>query len=290
MTIAFEQVEEWQQLPFKFYQHDATNDINVAPHWHTGIELNFLVAGGALDFVTDGQITRYVPGDCWAVNRRVVHSVKGDNALKWDEFGFIIDDTFLVDKLPTSQYWHLKLRGQAGLKNDSRAYQQLFDQAQQIRHLLTDNIDDYRRMEILGHFYQLLVLLGQHFSISSDPRDVPRNAQLVTAVMRYIHKHFAENMLSQDLADYAHVSQTTLNQQFQASLGMSVQDYLRQIRLMNAKKLLMETPYSIAYIASQCGFGSIKTFQRHFSQWTHKTPTQFRRSSTQPSQNDAGCF
>ncbi len=224
------------------------------------------------------------------MNRRVVHSVKGDNALKWDEFGFIIDDTFLVDKLPTSQYWHLKLRGQAGLKNDSRAYQQLFDQAQQIRHLLTDNIDDYRRMEILGHFYQLLVLLGQHFSISSDPRDVPRNAQLVTAVMRYIHKHFAENMLSQDLADYAHVSQTTLNQQFQASLGMSVQDYLRQIRLMNAKKLLVETPYSIAYIASQCGFGSIKTFQRHFSQWTHQTPTQFRRSSTQPSQNDAGCF
>ncbi len=45
MTIAFEQVEEWQQLPFKFYQHDATNDINVAPHWHTGIELNFFGCG-----------------------------------------------------------------------------------------------------------------------------------------------------------------------------------------------------------------------------------------------------
>ena len=99
---AFEQVEQWPTLPFKFYQNDPHKPIDFPSHWHPSIELNFLVAGGPLTFTTDGIERVYQPSDVWATDRRVVHSNRGDSALHWDEFGLIIDEDFLAAKLPSS--------------------------------------------------------------------------------------------------------------------------------------------------------------------------------------------
>jgi len=105
MKILHETVQTIPRLPFKYYEHDPLTDINVAPHWHQGIELNYLVSGTTLKFVTDGQTNEYRPGDLWTTNRRVVHSASGPTEVDWVEFGIIIDDDFLHTHIPASANW-----------------------------------------------------------------------------------------------------------------------------------------------------------------------------------------
>ncbi len=123
--------------PFKYYEHDPLTDINVAPHWHQGIELNYLVSGTTLKFVTDGQTNEYRPGDLWTTNRRVVHSASGPTEVDWVEFGIIIDDDFLQTQIPASANWQLTLNGAASSKTHPQAYADVRQQLVTIHDLLT---------------------------------------------------------------------------------------------------------------------------------------------------------
>ncbi|WP_461224955.1 helix-turn-helix domain-containing protein [Lacticaseibacillus suihuaensis] len=281
--IKFEQVEQWPTLPFKFFQHHPGTPITVAPHWHPEVELNFLVAGGPLRFVAGNRATTYRPGDCWAVDRRVSHEADGDNTLVWDEFGFIIDERFLQGKLPQSADWQLHLNGQASAEAAPAAYQALFAEAQAMRQLITTALDADDRLLVLSHFYRLLVLLDRHFTTKTKAAAVAPNPNLVDTVLDRIHRGYAGDLSVAALAAGAHVSQTTLNQQFQDAMGMPVHDYLTQVRVIAAKRLLVESTAGIDYIASVCGFGSVKTFQRNFRRLVHRTPSAFRLA---PFEND----
>lgn len=273
---AFEQVEQWPTLPFKFYQNDSHKPIDFPSHWHPSIELNFLVAGGPLTFTTDGIEHVYQPGDVWATDRRVVHSNSGDSALDWDEFGLIIDEDFLAAKLPSSANWELHLVGHQD--QPSHAYRKIFQHGLAIRDLINQGVDEYRRLEILSHFYVLLVTLGRNFTSQRNANHVAENGHLVDAVMQTIHAQYAEDLHSADLAQSVHVSTTTLNQQFQAQVHMSVHQYIRLVRLIKARRLLLESDAPMDFIAVTCGFGSTKSFQRNFKTWSGMAPSTYRQT------------
>lgn len=56
MKILHETVQTIPRLPFKYYEHDPLTDINVAPHWHQGIELNYLVSGTTDELSNQAQL------------------------------------------------------------------------------------------------------------------------------------------------------------------------------------------------------------------------------------------
>ena len=218
MEILHEAVQTIPRLPFKFYDHDPLTPITVKPHWHQGIELNYLKAGGPLKFVTDGHTTEYRPGDLWTVNRRVVHSATGPEHVDWDEFGLIIDDDFLTNRVPASVNWQLNLNGARSNNVAPQAYDQIRQHLVAIRQLLTTPTTDLLRLEILTHFYGILVALGTTFNTPVLENDVNPNFSLVDNVMNTISQHYAEPITGNTLASDFHVSLTTLNQQFNANV------------------------------------------------------------------------
>ena len=290
MKILHETVQTIPRLPFKYYEHDPLTDINVAPHWHQGIELNYLVSGTTLKFVTDGHTTEYRPGDLWTTNRRVVHSASGPTEVDWVEFGLIIDDDFLQAKLPASTNWQLTLNGAASAKAHPQAYADVRQQLVAIHDLLMTPTTDLLRLQILSHFYQLLVTLGQTFTVPLTTTAVTPNLTLTDTVMNTINQHYAEPIDGNALAEQFHVSLTTLNQQFNANVQLSVNRYLRLIRLMNARRLLLETDLKIEYIAMQCGFSNSKTFNRNFKAWKGMTPTDYRQAFARYHRIDTSCL
>ena len=290
MKILHETVQTIPRLPFKYYEHDPLTDINVAPHWHQGIELNYLVSGTTLKFVTDGQTNEYRPGVLWTTNRRVVHSASGPTEVDWVEFGIIIDDDFLQTQIPASANWQLTLNGAASSKTHPQAYADVRQQLVTIHDLLTTPTTDLLRLQILSHFYQLLVTLGQTFTVPLTATTVSPNLTLTDTVMTAINQHYAEPIDGNTLAEQFHVSLTTLNQQFNANVQLSVNRYLRLIRLMNARRLLLETDHKIEYIAMQCGFPNSKTFNRNFKSWKGMTPTDYRQAYARYHRIDTSCL
>lgn len=290
MSVAYEQVQQMPRLPFKYYVHDPLTSIDVAPHWHPEIELNFLVSGGDLTFVTNGHTTVYHPGDVWAVNRRVSHSATGDPTKLWDEFGLIIDEKFLQTRLPASANWYLHLQGGQSAALAPEAYVEFKKHFLAIRAEIAGCLSDNARLMVLSHFYAMLVLLDEHFATAMSAQEITPNANLVDAVMVKINRDFADALSSAQLAKDFHVSQTTLNQQFNQALQMPVNQYIRQVRLINARRMLLESDATIDYIATQTGFGSVKSLMRNFKAWKQVTPTAYRQVARNHPNFDTTCF
>ena len=81
----------------------------------------------------------------------------------------------------------------------------------------------------------------------------------------------------QSLADIAGITPACLSQRFESIFGQSPPQYLHQVRMTAAQKLLKSTGLPIKTIAGSVGFASRSHFSRAFSRAYHQDPTAFRK-------------
>ncbi|MCX6216875.1 substrate-binding domain-containing protein [Spirosoma sp.] len=85
---------------------------------------------------------------------------------------------------------------------------------------------------------------------------------------------FGVEKLSRDMG----LSRVQLYRKVQALLDMNVIDYVAEIRLKKARRLLTESTKTMAEIAYETGFSSPAYFTTFFKQHTQKTPSEYRKS------------
>ncbi|MCD5440914.1 cupin domain-containing protein [Lactobacillus delbrueckii] len=96
MPIAYEEVDNLVRLPFKFFKR--SNYAPKAPtHWHTGIEIDYLVSGEDFKVVIAGQTHHYNSGDIWAIDRSQIHAATGHKDRSYYVMGLIIDNNFFAN-------------------------------------------------------------------------------------------------------------------------------------------------------------------------------------------------
>ena len=97
-----------------------------------------------------------------------------------------------------------------------------------------------------------------------------------------LEKYIANNpnrMLSvQELAEYLNVGPRQLRNIIQSNLGMSVKSYLDSCKAKQARKLLLETDYSLQQISEMLGFSEHNNFNRFFKRLEGMPPGLFRLS------------
>ncbi|MVX65583.1 helix-turn-helix domain-containing protein [Clostridium chromiireducens] len=74
------------------------------------------------------------------------------------------------------------------------------------------------------------------------------------------------------------ISQNRLIELFHKHYDMTPIEYINNLRIDNAKKLLLITDASIVNIAVQCGFGSLSNFYEFFKKQVKQTPNEYRKS------------
>ncbi len=80
----------------------------------------------------------------------------------------------------------------------------------------------------------------------------------------------------QSLADTAGMSRAAFAEQFKLSFDRTAMDFLKEIRLRRAAKLLTGTDLPVKSVASRVGFDSRSYFSRAFKSFTGKDPARFR--------------
>lgn len=81
-------------------------------------------------------------------------------------------------------------------------------------------------------------------------------------VQDYLIDHLSEENSIEKLAELVAMSPRNLSRVFKEKTGTTVLEYLTQLRVENARTLLNNPNYTLAYIASQCGFKSARQLQR----------------------------
>ncbi|MBD3860816.1 helix-turn-helix domain-containing protein [Bacillus sp. 28A-2] len=98
----------------------------------------------------------------------------------------------------------------------------------------------------------------------------------IEMILKYLDEHYDQKLTRKELAHKMGFHESYFSTFFKQSMGMSVTDYLAQIRIDEAKKRLLQTDDQIQIIARQVGYADSLYFSRKFRQKTGRTPSEFR--------------
>lgn len=102
------------------------------------------------------------------------------------------------------------------------------------------------------------------------------DSRRVLKVQEYIDAHFKEDLRLETLAGLVGMTPTSFSRFFKLRTGRSLSDYISDIRIGHASRLLMDSTTSIAEICYECGFNNISNFNRIFKKKKGRTPKEFR--------------
>ncbi len=110
-----------------------------------------------------------------------------------------------------------------------------------------------------------------HIDDNSDSRRVRK-------IHEYINNHYKEEIRLEDLAGIIGMTPVALSRFFKLRSGKTVSDYIIDIRLGHAARMLVGTTNSVAEICYDCGFNNLSNFNRIFKKRKGCSPKEFRES------------
>lgn len=118
-------------------------------------------------------------------------------------------------------------------------------------------------------------LAGVMYPIETPEEEQTQFGHVAPAV-KYLEKHYAEEVSIAELAALCEISSTHFNRLFRNSLRMSPSDYLLAIRIQHARRLLAVSAKTVAEVAAATGFYDQSHFTKRFREITGMTPREYR--------------
>lgn len=115
----------------------------------------------------------------------------------------------------------------------------------------------------------LLILKDREKETSYNP--------LTLKIMHYLHSNFQEKITLEDIGKLTFFSPNYCENIFKRETGRSVIDYLLEIRITQAKRMLTEGAYSLGDVSEAVGFDDYNYFSRVFKKRTGYTPNEYRK-------------
>ena len=107
--------------------------------------------------------------------------------------------------------------------------------------------------------------------------EVDSDSRRILKVKNYIDDHYKGDMSLEQLANHVGMTPTAFSRYFQLRTGKNLSEYIVDIRLGHAARLLVDTTDSVSEICWATGFNTLSNFNRLFLKRKGCTPTEFRK-------------
>ncbi len=105
------------------------------------------------------------------------------------------------------------------------------------------------------------------------------DAHLSSKIIDYVQKNYTHTLTLEQMARDLGYNYTYLSAYFNHSLHTGFQGFINQYRISHAAALLQGSSLPITQVAEQCGFGTIRSFNRVFPKEKGMTPSAFRKQN-----------
>ena len=112
---------------------------------------------------------------------------------------------------------------------------------------------------------------------SPSPSEL-RDTERVKLMIRFIEKHFAEELTLEQIAAVASLSKSEAHRCFKRATGLPAIQFLIRYRILLAAERLHSTRQSISDVAASCGFLDMSYFSKAFRETFKATPTDYRKN------------
>ncbi len=100
-------------------------------------------------------------------------------------------------------------------------------------------------------------------------------APTISLALKYINEHYDKDISLYDVAKYVNMSACYFSRFFKQYTGKKFSDYLIDIRIEKAKKLIIEGKYRVSEICDMVGYRSVSYFGKIFKLMTDCTPREY---------------
>lgn len=100
---------------------------------------------------------------------------------------------------------------------------------------------------------------------------------VVNIVVNYVRDHMDRDIDMAFVANLVSMNYYYFSRAFKEAMGMNFTDYILQVRMEEAKKLLTSNSDMIVEISNRVGYANPKHFARAFKNYTGMTPQEYRR-------------
>lgn len=159
---------------------------------------------------------------------------------------------------------------------------------------LTAIMKVYTKLDALAHhkkgFHAVLDFLDilHELSLFDDARTLSSSSfarietrsesRRVDKVQQYIAAHFHEDVRLETLADLVGMTPVAFSRFFRQRTGRTLSDYIIEMRLGSASRMLIDSAKTVAEVCYDCGFNTLSNFNRLFRKYRGCSPTEFREN------------
>jgi AraC-like DNA-binding protein len=272
-------------FPFSFIYRDTKSPQNELPdHIHDYYEIVFVYSGKGTFFIDD-HFYDIQKGDVFLIPNDTIHRAMPDMDEPVTSTIIFFSPTLLYNILIDDVFSFFNLFEMAKKVGNYKMALPLENQQKMKEQLLTI----YQEMQKSEPGHKHASLLIVHQIILDLYRAHMDNKQhlmepntygpdWVKEILVYINNNLSQPLSLTELAGQALVSTSHFSRVFKQTTGMGLTVYLNSKRVIKAKELLIETNYSVSYIAEICGFESMTHFHRIFKKYIDITPASFRKA------------
>jgi AraC-like DNA-binding protein len=114
-------------------------------------------------------------------------------------------------------------------------------------------------------------------SLASAESFMLKENEAMHRALQYIMQNFQKDIQIKDLLEVTNMSYATFYNYFRRNYKVPFKEYLLEIRVDYACKLLKDQSLNISEIAYNCGFENLSNFNRHFRRIKGMTPSQYQK-------------
>jgi AraC-like DNA-binding protein len=254
-------------------------------HYHQEFELSFITEGSGKRIVGD-SVESFYPGDLIFIGPRIPHVWFSDTPSSEQRSGRTLESVYLLfnqqilpeglTALPEFSYVNRALHySERGIRITGETLNEVSRIMLQLPYLSS--------LKRLMLFYEIMDIIGRSdsFSFLASADYVKTRFSTTSNRIKHIHeflmKNYREEVNLQQIAEVAHMAPASACRFFKSSTGLTIFEYLNEIKVEFARQLLLNTDMSVVDISYDCGFNNLSHFNKQFKKFNGSTPTQFRR-------------
>jgi len=253
-------------------------------HNHSAFELNFVEhASGVRRIVGDSNeiIGEY---DLVLITSPDLEHVWEQNECKSPDirevtiqFDLDFNDNNLFNRNPFASMRKMMQEARKGLCFPMDAIMKVY---QQLVSLSSIKDSFYAFSQFMSILYELSRCDGARTLATSSYAkvEVASDSRRVLKVKNYINEHYMSELRLAQVADIAGMSPSAFSRFFKLHTGRNLSEYIIDLRLGYASRMLVDSTNSIAEIGYSCGFNNLSNFNRIFKKKKGCSPSEFREN------------
>lgn len=274
------------EFPFRIGYEDIWQYYNgkFACHWHKEVEFTY-VYQGKMRYQVNDKIYELKKGQCLFINANTFHRGEHINKEECKYFAmtfnihFLANEEELIYKKYVLPVIYSKNLSSFVCLPENKLEKKIIKQVKYIdKCYRKQNL--FYELEIKEHLLKLWQILWEVFE-SEIEIDIDRNyyKQLIKIkqITQFIHKHYAEKITLQNIADNLHISISDCSHSFKKFMKESIFEYILHYRIQQSLYLLQDKELSILQISLKVGFSSTSYYSKLFKKYMKMTPKEYRK-------------